>query len=67
MKPNPLFWAKIVVNGCEHGIIKTERGEMLRKKSNDKIEPMPKKLFQKIVKAFKRQGKEIRMDEDVEL
>lgn len=37
-------------------IIKTESGMMLRKSRNNKVEPMPKKQFQRIEKAFKRHG-----------
>ena len=36
---------------------------MLRKKNLDKIEPMPKRQFQRIVKGFKKQGREIRTDD----
>lgn len=39
---------------------------MYRKKNPDKIEPMPKKQFHKIEKAFKRQGGIFQYDEETD-
>ncbi len=38
------------------GIIELENNAMFRKKKDGKIEPMPKRQFQRIVKRFKAQG-----------
>lgn len=45
----------------DSGIIKPSK--MYRKRDNTSVEPMPKKQLQKIVKAFKRKGGIIQMDE----
>lgn len=47
---------KPVEKSEESGIIEAGSEVMYRKKNPDKIEPMPKKQFHKIEKAFKRQG-----------
>ncbi len=48
------------------GIIKTGSEGMERKKDNTKIEPMPKKQFRKIERAFKQQGGIIICNEESE-
>lgn len=45
------------------GIIESGSEAMYRKKNPDKIEPMPKKQFHKIEKAFKRLGGIFQYDE----
>lgn len=47
---------KFVDNSAESGIMIVESGPMYRKSKENKIEPMPKKQFQRIEKAFKRHG-----------
>ena len=44
----------VVAKAGDTGIIKSKK--MYRKKKTDKIEPMPKKQLQKIVKAFRKNG-----------
>ena len=45
-----------LTSGGGSGIIELENNAMFRKKKDGKIEPMPKKQFQRIVKRFKAQG-----------
>ncbi len=45
-----------IANEQNGGIIEAGSDAMYRKKNPDKVEPMPKKQFHKIEKAFKRQG-----------
>lgn len=52
---------KMFTRKTEDAIIKS--GRMYRKKSSDSIEPMPKKQLQKIVKAFKRNGGIMQMND----
>lgn len=52
---------KMFTRKAEDAIIKS--GRMYRKKSSDSIEPMPKKQLQKIVKAFKRNGGIMQMND----
>jgi hypothetical protein len=54
---------KTVENSAESGIIQVRGGEMYRKSSKDKIEPMPKKQFHRIEKSFKKQGGIFQYDE----
>ena len=53
-----------VAKAGDTGIIKCEK--MYRKKKTDKIEPMPKKQLQKIVKAFRKNGGIIQMNTDTD-
>lgn len=57
---------KTLDNAGNSGIIKSRGVEMLRKEDENKIEPMPKKQFHRIVKGFKKQGGEIRTDEEAQ-
>ena len=50
-------------NGGANGIIKTGSEKMYRKSSDGKVEPMPKKQFQKVVKSFKAKGGLIQFDD----
>ena len=54
--------AKPIAETADAGIIKSKK--MYRKKKTDKIEPMPKKQLQKIVKAFRKNGGIIQMNAD---
>lgn len=61
---SPTFPIKIYAKPQESAIIKDKK--MYRKKSENAIEPMPKKQLQKIVKSFKRQGGIIQMSQDTD-
>lgn len=54
----------VVAKAGDTGIIKSKK--MYRKKKTDKIEPMPKKQLQKIVKAFRKNGGIIQMNTDTD-
>lgn len=54
-------FSKNVVNSGDSAIIK--KRSMYRKKKAQAIEPMPKKQLQKIVKAFRRNGGVMQMDD----
>ena len=54
-------FGKNVVNSGDSAIIK--KSSMYRKKKAQAIEPMPKKQLQKIVKAFRRNGGVMQMDD----
>lgn len=54
-------FSKNVVNSGDSAIIK--KSSMYRKKKAQAIEPMPKKQLQKIVKAFRRNGGVMQMDD----
>lgn len=56
------YW-KTVDNSGESGIMKVGSEEMYRKSHEGKIEPMPKKQFRKIEKAFKARGGIIQYDD----
>ncbi len=49
-------WKKSVDKSKKNGIINMEKVAMYRKSKDNKIEPMPKKQFQRIEKSFKRKG-----------
>ncbi len=54
----------VVAKAGDAGIIKSKK--MYRKKKTDKIDPMPKKQLQKIVKAFRKNGGIIQMNADTD-
>ena len=55
---------KIFTMNANNGIIKEKK--MYRKKLHNMIEPMPKRQLQKIIKAFKRQGGIIQMNDETD-
>ena len=60
------YYPKSVDKIGESGIIKAGSEGMQRKSSDGKIEPMPKRQFQKIVKSFKAKGGLIQFDDDTD-
>lgn len=59
--------ANVLDKSAESGIIELRDGEeMLRKAKTGKVEPMPKKQFQRIVKRFKAQGGLIQFDDETD-
>ena len=56
--------AKRIENAVEGGIITPEG--LMRKKSVSRIEPMPKKQFHRIKRAFSKQGGKILMDSEAQ-
>lgn len=55
---------KVLVKSEDTGIIKSKK--MYRRKVTDRIEPMPKKQLQKIVKAFRKNGGIIQMNAETD-
>jgi hypothetical protein len=59
-----------LTNSRKSGIIKASKGdgenELLRKSKSEKIEPMQKKLFQKIKKSYERNGGVIFSSEEID-
>lgn len=57
---------KVLTSSGGSGIIKSGSEGMFRKSRDDKIEPMPKKQFQRIAKNFKRQGGIMQTNEETD-
>ncbi|MDD5947172.1 MAG: hypothetical protein PUC41_05165 [Oscillospiraceae bacterium] len=56
----------VLTRGRKSGIIMTEENALYRKKVSEKVEPMPKKQFQRIVKRFKTQGGLIQYNDEID-
>ena len=57
----------VLTKGSRSGIIMTEENALYRKKVSEKVEPMPKKQFQRIVKRFKTQGGLIQYNDEIDV